>query len=138
MPDISLSDAEKKVLSYISRGVSKSTAVDKISKFFSMTPNEVMGAINSLRKQNLVIENQGVGAGVVVYTTSPLKVKPTMLDQQVLTLLKEAEQGGRASGFKRKAYTTNPDTGEVMDEETAKRKIQAKKASPDLGFDIEE
>ena len=61
-----------------------------------------------------------------------------MIDQQVIALLKEAEQGGRASGFKRKAYTTDPDTGEVMDEDAAKRKTAAKKATPDLGFDIEE
>jgi hypothetical protein len=138
MPDVQLTETERKVLSYIHRGVSKDTAVQKIGTFFTMTPNDVMGAINSLRKQNLVIESRGVGAGVVVYTTSPLKVKSSMLDPHVIELLKEAEQGGRASGFKRKAYTTDPDTGEVMDETVAKRKESAKKAVPDLGFDLAE
>ena len=137
MPDVTLSDIEKKVLSYLSRGASKDTAIEKISKFFGFTTNDVTGAINSLKRQGLVIESRGI-TNVIVYTTSPLKVKQSMIDQQVIALLKEAEQGGRASGFKRKAYTTNPDTGEVMDEDTAKRKVQAKKATPDLGFEIEE
>jgi hypothetical protein len=140
MPDVALSDTERKVLSYVSRGVSKDTAVSKISTFFSLTTNDALGAINSLRKQGLVIESKGI-SGVTVYTTSPLKVKQAMLDQQVLTLLKEAEQGGRASGFKRKTYTTDVETGEVMDEERAKRKIHSgaqKKSRADLGFDLVE
>lgn len=137
MPDVQLSDIERKVLSYIHRGVSKDTAIEKISAFFTMTTNDVMGAIGTLKRQGLVIESKGI-SGVTVLTTSPLKVKQAMLDQQVITLLKEAEQGGRASGFKRKAYVADPDTGEVMDETTAKRKEREKKAVPDLGFDIEE
>lgn len=137
MPDVQLSDSEKKVLSYVSRGVSKDSATEKITKFFNFTTNDVLGALATLKRQGLIIESRGI-SGVTVYTTSPLKVKQAMLDPQVIALLKEAEQGGRASGFKRKAYTTDPDTGEVMDEDMARQKVKAKKAVPDLGFDIEE
>jgi len=137
MPDVTLSDTEKKVLSYISRGVSKDLASEKITKFFGFTTNDVLGAIGTLKRQGLIIESRGI-SGVTVYTTSPLKVKQAMLDHQVIALLKEAEQGGRAAGFKRKAYVADPDTGEVMDEDSAKRKQAAKKAVPDLGFELEE
>jgi hypothetical protein len=137
MVQVELTDDERKVLSYISRGVSKDTAAEKIGKFFSMSHNDVLGAISSLRKKNLVIESKGVASGVVVYATSPITVKSSMLDQQVVDMLKEGERGVRASGFKRKTFTTDPDTGEVLDEHKAKQR-EGRKGAADLGFDLEE
>ena len=125
-------EQEKNILSYISRGISKQSAAEKIALFFNMKTFDVNPVIEKLKRGGFVIESKGV-AGVTVYMTSPLKVKPAMLDERIIERLKEAEQGGKAAGFKRKTFTTDVDTGEIV-EATKKKKIVKKQA--DLGFDV--
>ncbi len=130
MPEFELTDLEKKVLSYCSRGVSKTTAVEKMSEFFGVKTGDIMGALDKLRRHGLVIESRSV-AGVTVYMNSPLKVKSAMIDQRIVETLKEMEQGGKAVGFKKHTFTADPDTGEIK---PAGQKKKPKES--DLGFDI--
>jgi hypothetical protein len=133
MTDSELTETDKKILSYCSRGASKQTAVEKMSEFFSMKTGDVMATLDKLRRLGLVIESRSV-AGVTVYMTSPLKVKSAMIDQRVITALKELEQGGKAAGFKKHTFSTNVETGEIVSGEA---RHSQKKSGPDLGFDIE-
>lgn len=142
MAPIELSMTERKVLSYLSRGASRDSAAAKIASFFNITANDALGAIASLRKQNLVIESKNVGSGVIVLATNPLKVKSSMLDQEVVEALRNGEMSAKASGFKRKAFTTDPNTGEIRDANAApkapKNETKNQKKGADLGFDIDE
>lgn len=119
------SDEERKVLSYLSRGASKDAATSKIAAFFGMKTMDAQVVIDRLRKQGYVIESKGV-SGVVVYTTSPLKVKRAMLDERIVQQLTDLERGTSASGFKKKTFDAN--TGAVVEEK--------KRKESDLGFDI--
>ncbi len=129
MTDQQFSDMERRVLSYISRGVSRDTAVQKIATFFGIKAAEVQPVVDKLRRGNFVIESKGI-SGVVVYTTSPLKVKQAMLDQGVIEQLKASEGGAKAGGFKKKTFDIH--TGAVAAEDGKKAK-----RSVDLGFDVE-
>lgn len=127
--DFQLTEVDKKVLSFVSRGVNKAAAIEKISEFFQLKQPIVQETIARLKMHGLIIESQRV-AGVSVYMTSPLKVKSTMIDQQVVDQLAKIEKGTKASGFKH--HTFNVDTGEIED---AGKKKEKKKDSG-LGFDI--
>ena len=113
MVDIPLSETERKVLSYTARGVATSQAVDKISAFLGMPPNEVLGAINSLRKQNLVVESKSGTATLSVLTNNPLKVKAAMLDTNITSALTAKEHGTRAGELRKATYVQDPRTGEI-------------------------
>lgn len=128
MSDVQLTDTERRVLSYCSRGVNKASAEEKIGEFFLMKPMDVRPVLEKLKRQGLVIEAKGP-AGIAVYQASPLKVRSALLDQRVVQQLAEMERGTKAGGFKRKTF--DPDTGIVVDEP----KAPAKRSS-DLGFDL--
>jgi DNA-binding MarR family transcriptional regulator len=128
MTPTEFSNDERRVLSYLSRGASKDTAVRKIATFFKIDPGSVQSIIDKLRRDNFVIESRSI-SGVVVYTTSPLKVKQAMLDPLIIAQLTEMERGTRASGFKKQAFDAN--TGAVVAEDSRKKKKES-----DLGFDI--
>ena len=134
MPDVTLSEVERRVLSYCSRGVNKAAAEEKIGEFFGMRPMDVKPILEKLKRQGLVIEAKGP-AGIAVYQTSPLKVRSSMLDQRVVVQMAEMERGTKAGGFKKKTF--DPDTGIVTDEAQPKPKVrEAPKKSSDLGFDL--
>jgi hypothetical protein len=126
-----ITEQERKVLSYVSRGVNKNAAAEKIAEFFSMRAIDVNPVIEKLKRQGLVIESKSV-SGVTVYMTSPLKVKSNMIDASVVEQLKAAEHGARASGFKK--HTFDPNTGAVV---TNHAPVKEPKKKADLGFDIE-
>jgi hypothetical protein len=134
MPDVQLSEDERKVLSYCARGASTKTAEERISTFFQMPPLTVRAVLNKLRQQGLVIESKGV-AGISVYQTSPIKVRSSMIDQRVVEQLVEMERGAKAGGFKKKTF--DPETGAVTEERPAAKPKPAAKKGVDLGFDIE-
>lgn len=133
MAETPLTDVERRVLSYCSRGVGKASAEEKIGEFFQMGYLEVRPVLEKLKRQGLVIEAKGI-AGIVVYQTSPIKVRSRMLDQQVVQQLTEMERGARAGGFKRKTF--DPDTGAVGVQPAAQRKQQPAEPKGDLGFDL--
>lgn len=124
MPDVSITDFERKVLSYCSRGVSKDTAEAKIALFFGVKATDVRPAIDKLKRSGLIIESTGVG--VPVLTTSPLKVRSSMLDNQVIEQLTTNERSPKAAGYRKKTFDVN--TGSL--DKPVKKEI-------DLGFDLE-
>jgi len=126
--DFQLTDLDRKVLSYCSRGISKDGANEKIATFFNAKSVDVGESLKKLKDHGFIIENKATG--VTVLTTSPLKVKQSMLDQHVVETLSEKERGTKAAGFKKTSF--NVDTGEIVD--LTKKKEPKKKG--DLGFDV--
>ncbi len=139
MVDIPLSDAERKVLSYTARGVASGQAVDKISAFLGMPPNVVLGTLNSLRKQNLVVESKSGTATLSVLTNNPLKVRASMLDSSITTALTNKEHGVKAGSLKKASYSQDMHTGEIRDANAPVRNTsaQTKKPGIDLGFELD-
>lgn len=129
MPDVELSATERKVLSYTARGVAKEQAVSKISDFLGLSANEVMGALNSLKKKSLVVESKGGTSTLSVLTNNPLKVKSAMLDPAITKALTEKERGTKAGSLKKTVL--NDRTGEIHELRKGEKK------PVDLGFDIE-
>ena len=125
--EFQLTELDRKVLSYCSRGISKDGADEKISGFFNVKARDVGESLRKLKDHGFIIENKATG--VTVLTTSPLKVKQSMLDEHVVETLAEKERGTKASGFKRTSF--NVDTGEI--EDLSKKKPKKK---GDFGFDV--
>jgi hypothetical protein len=126
--EFQLTELDKKVLSYCSRGISRDGAAEKIAKYFDVKNADVSDSIKRLKNHGFIIENKATG--VTVLTTSPLKVKSSMLDKKIVENLADKERSAKASGFKK--HTFNVDTGEI--EEAGKKK--EKKKETDLGFDV--
>jgi DNA-binding MarR family transcriptional regulator len=130
MADIELTETERKVLSYTARGVAKEQAVSKISDFLGLSANDVMGALNSLKKKSLVVESKGGTSTLSVLTNNPLKVKAAMLDPAITKALTEKERGTKAGALKKKTVL-NDRTGEIHEID------RRAKPPADLGFDLE-